>query len=328
MTTPVFDAVRLAYPDAFLGLVVEDPSYELVAAHPALDRVYRVPRPKWEAQLSRCPFSLPRPLAELASLTAEIRRERWDLVIDLQGLARSAYFLYTSRGRRKVGRGRWAFLSGHWFDDGQTHAVDKYLRAAREQGLIASVPHSPRPRLALPPDTAVFLAAFCRLHDTTASQLAVVNPLSRWSTKNLTPEQTGRICCLLRRRGLRPVLVGTADAAGHAQAVLEAGIPVIDTCGRLTLPELYRLIAGVRLTVSVDSAAMHLASAAGAATLALFGPTRPELTGPRHARSVVLQRGVSCLGCLKRRCPYRRECMDFTAAELSAGLNDTLALSE
>ena len=77
---------------------------------------------------------------------------------------------------------------------------------------------------------------------------------------------------------------------------------VHNLAGETDLLELYLLMKNARLLITNDSGPMHLASAAGTKTLALFGSTSPERTGP-FWKSHVIRSDASCSPCLKRKCP-------------------------
>jgi ADP-heptose:LPS heptosyltransferase len=79
----------------------------------------------------------------------------------------------------------------------------------------------------------------------------------------------------------------------HLAGILSATtVPILDLSGKLNLRQLAPVIAGARLAVTVDTAAMHLASSFCVPQIALFGPTNPFHWAPRHQGATVLQSGV------------------------------------
>ena len=77
--------------------------------------------------------------------------------------------------------------------------------------------------------------------------------------------------------------------------------------GKLTLNQLIGLMSLAKLVISADSGPLHIANSLGTNVVGLFGPTRPEITGPRGSgRAIVLQHAV---GCNKEAC-YYLDCPD------------------
>jgi heptosyltransferase-2 len=109
-------------------------------------------------------------------------------------------------------------------------------------------------------------------------------------------------------RGPIVILGAVGDAARAAQ--LAEQIPgAVNRAGQTTLAEFMAELGRARLVVSNDSGAMHLASALGVPTVAIFGSTEPALTGPLGARTAVLRHHVPCSPCFLRDCPLDFACM-------------------
>jgi heptosyltransferase-2 len=83
-------------------------------------------------------------------------------------------------------------------------------------------------------------------------------------------------------------------------------------------------LVSARLVICNDSGAMHLASALGVPTLAIFGSTEPQLTGPMGARSRVLRHHVPCSPCFLRECPLDFACMKSITAKRAVLEAETL----
>jgi ADP-heptose:LPS heptosyltransferase len=98
-----------------------------------------------------------------------------------------------------------------------------------------------------------------------------------------------------------------------------AGSNIINLTGRTTLPQLLKILSFSRLLVSGDSGPMHLAAALGRPTVALFGPTSPQRTGPYGTRSAVLFGRCPRGPCFRERCALGRAgCQEEIAPEAAA----------
>jgi heptosyltransferase II len=104
--------------------------------------------------------------------------------------------------------------------------------------------------------------------------------------------------------------------------VAAAGVKCEDFAGVTTLPRLIEMVAACRLFLTNDSGSMHIASALGVPTVAVFGATDDHATGPTGDASRVVRESVECSPCLLRECPIDHRCMTgvHAASVVSAGL--------
>ncbi len=134
---------------------------------------------------------------------------------------------------------------------------------------------------------------------------ATYGPTKRW------PEES--FLELARRlvgRGFEVAWIGgAAETELCARLAAATGPGAHSFAGRLSLRETLSLLAGVRVTVSNDSGAMHLAQAAGSAVVGIFGSTAPEWTGPVGEMALVVQHPVPCAPCFRPECPFALECL-------------------
>jgi heptosyltransferase-2 len=79
--------------------------------------------------------------------------------------------------------------------------------------------------------------------------------------------------------------------------------------GKTTLGELMGLLGSLAILVTNDSGPMHLASAIGVPTVAVFGPTDERETGPLGRNARVIRKNVDCSPCLHKECPTDLRCM-------------------
>ncbi len=115
---------------------------------------------------------------------------------------------------------------------------------------------------------------------------------------------------LIQERKVQVAIFGAPSEVSIAQSIQSQmrQRPVI-LSGKTQLSELIAMIACCDLFITNDSGPMHLASALGVPTLALFGPTDEMATGPLGPTAVVLNKRVECSPCLLRECPIDHRCM-------------------
>jgi heptosyltransferase-2 len=135
---------------------------------------------------------------------------------------------------------------------------------------------------------------------------AVYGPTKRWPSERFA-ELADR---LTRGLDARIVLTGAeADAPVCREVAERAACAPLDLAGRTRLHTLVALLAESDLVVSNDSGAMHLAAAAGARVVAIFGSTNPRWTAPLGDRTRVIWRREVCAPCYRRRCPIGEVCL-------------------
>ena len=254
---PVLTALHHRYPDAHITWVVNRSYEPLLRGHPHLDETLPFDR-RSAAGLS----GLPR----LARFLAELRRRRFDLVVDLQGLFRSGLMALASGAVRRVGLSSaregatWAYTDVVRVADFQAvHAVDRYWLAAEALG----AGDGPK-EFHVPLTEEARAQARQALRGCPRPWLAV-GPGSRWETKRWPP---GHFAALLRRAQARfggtAVFVGAADEVTLSEAVrtqLEG--PSLDLTGRTALPQLAAVLAESDAMLANDTGPLHLAAALG-----------------------------------------------------------------
>jgi heptosyltransferase-2 len=133
---------------------------------------------------------------------------------------------------------------------------------------------------------------------------AEYGPAKRWPLENfvaLGQELLARNC--------RLVIFGAPNDATLAAELAEKLPGARNLAGQTTLAEFMGALAACQLVISNDSGAMHLASALGVPTVAIFGSTEPALTGPLGPHTAVLRHHVPCSPCFLRECPIDFACM-------------------
>jgi lipopolysaccharide heptosyltransferase I len=302
---PVLAAVRQAHPEARVAWIVNNGFAPLLECHPLLSEVIRFDRDHFGRM-----WRSPRAFVDFWQFVASVRRKRFDLVIDLQGLIRSGLLSFFSGARQRIGfadarEGAWLFYSQRVRCPPTVgHAVEKNLAVARTLGAAVDEPEFP---LGLMPAER---SAAQRLLTEAAGELpdsfTAVIPGARWETKRWPAERIAALIDRMQAEGLpRCVLLGgPGDRAFADRVVAACRSGVVDLVGRTGLRELTALIDLADRVVCHDSGPMHIAAALGKPTVAIFGPTSPARTGPYSGNAVVVAHPVDCGPCYERVCPH------------------------
>ena len=307
---PTAAALRRRFPAAHLAWLVEEESAGIVRGVPGVDEVIISGRRRWLEAL-RAGRGVAGAAGQFWALARRLRAARYDLVVDVQGLLKSAIFVAATGARVRLGlssgREGSRFACTHVVSAPlDEHAVERYLRAAWALG----APDAPREfPIAIPPE-AVREAEHI-IGDEARPPLAVLHPAARWPTKRWTPEAFAAVGdALADDLGASVVITGGAGDGGAAEAVRSRmRRPALNLAGRTPLLTLAAILHRAAVMVTVDSGPMHLGAALGTPLVALFGPTAPPRTGPYGAGPYrVLQAGeLPCVPCLSRRCRIASE---------------------
>ena len=307
-TLPSLWSLRTRFPEAHIAWLVEETAADLLVGHPAVNRVLVASRKTWLHDLRR--GHMLRALSGILRFIRQLRDTRYDLVIDFQGLLKSAMWVLLARGRRKVGFGpgmehaEYSYLALNEripAVDMNQHAIDRSLLLLKGLGVPSSGVRYALPIPAEPESQATALLRACEVLE--ADRLVAINPMARWPTKLWEPQFFAALAERLEREGIRVVFTGA-----------ESDKPAIDEIGRFMTRPLRRLDGKTSLTtlaavyrraqvvVTTDSGPMHLAAAVGTPVVALFGPTAPWRTGPYGSNHVVIRADLSCSPCFKKQC--------------------------
>ncbi|QOJ13618.1 MAG: glycosyltransferase family 9 protein [Planctomycetia bacterium] len=285
---PLLAALRRARPDAHVSWLAATAFAPLLEGHPLIDEVIRFDR----ARLARAWRSAPA-AAELAGLLSRIRRARFDLVLDLQGLFRSGWMSWVSGAPVRVGfaDGREfapIFLTHRISCDSVVHAVDRNLRVAHGLGWPAAPVEFPLGLREPEVEAARVLLRGVGVGMPSDGEFVAVLPGARWRSKLWRPERWAALLDRLALEGRTAVVLGGPGDTGVLREI-EAHVrrPVASLAGRTTLRELTAVLSLAGQVICTDSGPMHLAAALRRPVVAVFGPTDPRRCGPYSPTDVV-----------------------------------------
>ncbi|XHR28829.1 MAG: glycosyltransferase family 9 protein [Chthoniobacteraceae bacterium] len=265
-TLPAVSLVRRAWPKARLAWVVNPEWSPLLEGNPDVDEVVIFPR----RELGGSPLKTLRWLRELRA------GHRSDLVLDFQGLLRSAVMGRFARGGRLAGLSDAREGARYFYDDvaqvGREHAVERYLKLAAKvsaghtEPLVWNLPPGKRP------------SGF----ELAEGSYVLLHPFSRGKGKSLTAEQAGDFAEALAC----PVVL-----AGRADATLPDPMPenLVNLLNHTSIAEMIWLIRHARFVVSVDSGPMHIAAALTPNLLSIHTWSDPRLVGPYRPEAWILK---------------------------------------
>lgn len=313
-TTPVIRALRRQYPDARITYLVEPAAAPVVATNPHISDVQVIPHTRGWARI-KDDFRLAR----------QLRRARYDLVVDLHGGPRSAWLTWASGAPRRIGYdidGRtWMYTQTAHRPRGlhPRHSVENQwdLLPIVDPAFPAQ-PSRDHDRVEMPASDAARESVLTRLRargvpfepavPLIVFHVSAGNPFRRWPEAAFAHVAAGLVRQSSGRRVLLTAGPSDADAVQRVLQAARAQVPdaadrLIDA-GDVTLAELRALMESAALYIGGDSGPLHVASTSDVPIVGLYGPTLAERSAPWRPASIpVASVDVGALPC--RPCDQR-----------------------
>ncbi len=295
---PVLRLLKKHFPASTIYWWIEASLSPLLENDPDLAGLVRFDRHRWAS---------PERWSEGLQSLKRLREEAFDLVIDLQALARSSVVSWLVHGRLTVGLDDAREGAPAFYDlrvprlSPLTHAVDWYLGVLRALAVPVGRDFDWLPAR---PDVQTAIRQRWSLD---AMPFIAFQPGARWTTKRWPAEH---FATLIRSLAVelpdhRFVLLGSAADADLARTIAAvAPGRCLSLAGRTSLPEMVECLRLSELLVTNDSGPMHVAAALGRPVVGLFGPTEPRRTGPYGQVERALQMRLPCVPCLRGHCRH------------------------
>jgi len=286
LATPLLRALKRRWPEARVDYLVEESLAPLLEGSEDFDRLLAWPRrarPRWISDLG---------------WALRLRRERYDLILDLHGNGTSVLFCALSGAPIRIG---YRFRGRHWF---YNRKVDRawplerppayeplrHFRLVEGLGIEAvdlELRLPPRP----PADP----------YGPGSGRRVLLAPGATWRAKQWPPSHFAELARKLDGAGHRVFLMG-APSEQALLAEIAAASPA-RALASTSLPQMLDAIAAADLLVCTDSGARHVAVALGTPSLALFGPSDPRVWSPEHPQHPYLYEEMDCRPCMLTECP-------------------------
>lgn len=315
LSTPVPQAIEEEAPDAFICWLVEERNASILKNNLYID----------ELVVSR------KSIKGILSALIELRKRKWGMCLDLQSLFKSAIFAFLSGAKKRIGKEK-VERGSHIFYDSCVpnvpffHAVENNLLAAyvaldisnrNRMNIESNILKVKKKALVLKPKIYLTDEERRRAEKSlnTEKPIVALCPGTTWDSKRWLPERWARVGDALMEDGFQVVFIGGKQDVFHTRDIIRyMKHRPIDLTGKTSLREAAAVLEKSLLAISVDSGAMHMASAVDTPVIALFGPTNPKIQGPYGEKNEVLYKKLHCSPCRKRIC-HHKECMKLITEE-------------
>jgi lipopolysaccharide heptosyltransferase I len=326
-TLPSLAAIRRSMPDAEISWIVEERSAEILRGNPMVDNLIEA-----DTRRLRGARGLEGLFSGVGKVT-ELRSFTFDTALDFQGLLKSGLIARLSGARSRYG-----------FDKGSLRESAARVFYTKTVKVPADV-HVIRKNLSLaagalgievPDSSFEFPIATGDDHRAEAASIikragrgkfAVLNPAGGWVTKLWHPEKFGKLAdSLWKDMGLRPVVV-----TGPNEDALAERVAANSSSGKLILAQpglkgFYELVRQASVYVGGDTGPTHIAVAAGAPVVGLYGPTEWWRNGSTDPNDICVERtDIDCrVDCHRRSCS-KWICMDSDVETVTKAVHARLA---
>ncbi|WP_336333827.1 lipopolysaccharide heptosyltransferase I [Pseudomonas putida] len=306
-TLPALTDAAHAIPGIRFDWVVEEGFAEIPSWHPAVDQVIPVAIRRWRKNLWQTIKS-----GEWKAFKQRVRERKYDLVIDAQGLVKSAWLTRYVKAP-VAGLDRYSAREG-W----ASRFYDRRLSVATGQHAVERVRQLFAMALAydLPEGIGNYGLDLERLQLPPAAPYVVFLHGTTWATKHW-PEAYWRE--LAERMGRRKLEVrlpwGNPAEKARAERIAQ-GLNNCQVLPKLNLAGVARVLAAAKACVAVDTGLGHLAAALDVPTISLFGPTNPGLTGAYGRTQIHQASDWRCAPCLQKKCTYKPSADDLRRFDL------------
>jgi heptosyltransferase-1 len=306
-TLPAITDAAHAIPGIRFDWVVEEGFAEIPSWHPAVDQVIPVAIRRWRKNIWQTLKS-----GEWKAFKQRVRARKYDLVIDAQGLVKSAWLTRYVKAP-VAGLDRYSAREGL-----ASRFYDRRLSVATGQHAVERVRQLFALALAydLPEGIGNYGLDLDRLQLPPAAPYVVFLHGTTWATKHW-PEAYWRE--LAERMGRRKLQVrlpwGNPAEKARAERIAQ-GLNNCQVLPKLNLVGVARVLAAAKACVAVDTGLGHLAAALDVPTISLFGPTNPGLTGAYGRAQVHQASDFPCAPCLQKKCTYKPSADDLRRFDL------------
>ncbi|MFJ5181021.1 lipopolysaccharide heptosyltransferase I [Pseudomonas fulva] len=307
-TLPALTDAAHAIPGIRFDWVVEEGFAEIPSWHPAVDQVIPVAIRRWRKHLWQTVRS-----GEWKAFKQRLRERQYDLVIDAQGLVKSAWLTRYVKAP-VAGLDRYSAREG-W----ASRFYDRRLSVAVGQHAVERVRQLFAMALAydLPEGIGRYGLDLERLQLPPAAPYVVFLHGTTWTTKHWPEAYWRELAERMGRRRLEVRLPwGNPAEKARAERIAQ-GLNHCQVLPKLNLAGVARVLAAAKACVAVDTGLGHLAAALDVPTLSLFGPTNPGLTGAYGRTQFHQASDWPCAPCLQKKCTYKPSAEDLRRYDLN-----------
>lgn len=309
-TLPLLNALKELYPSSKIDWVVEDKASAFLRNNPLINTLYILPKRKWKKRKNKL-----KNFFDFISVIKKIRQTKYDIVIDVQQLLKSAVFVALSKGKRKIaqegGREFSTLFSNEIIKtnrkifDINYHVVQRNLDIARYLGWRGSDIKFPLPSQT---DETKEKANVLLKDINKEKPTIILAPSTTWENKHWKSENWAQLIKTFSESTNIVITAGNGDKKLTDEIISQSRKEVINLTGKTNLKELREVISRADIVISPDSGSTHIAWAVNKPKIiTLFFSTSKNRTAPFGEGYYSIQAKETCSPCMKKKCRFKTQ---------------------
>ncbi len=309
-TLPLASALRKRYPNIQIDWIVEDKAAEFIVDNPILNNIYILEKKKWKKNSNKI-----KNIKEFFSIIKNIRKEKYDIVIDTQQLLKSSIIMGLSGGKRKImldGGREFSFIfadetikTGRKQFDINYHVVKRNLEIAK----YLDCSHL---------ETEFIIPDFSKKYKKEIvnkinnlnknKKTAVLAPATTWKNKHWSIEGWQDLINILKEE-CNIVITASEKEKPLIKLILKdiEHKNILDLSGQTSLKDLVYIYQNADVVISPDSGSAHIAWAVNKpAIITLFFATSAKRTAPYGDKYFSISANTQCSPCMKKHCKLKK----------------------
>lgn len=310
---PVLAAIKRNYPKARISWIVDERCAEILKDNPYLENIFIWDRRNVSLKYYR-------------NLKRQLRKEKFDLSIDLHGLAKSAFLVRLANAKYKIASSStngmkelsWLIskeIPNRAYD---AHCIERHMATAKYLNCDDKIEYP------IEIKESHFESVKEKLSQENISfdKIIGIHPGGGWLSRRWNSFKFANLAKRAKNElGADIVLVGGKEGGSsekglNEEIIEDAGVKICDMTGKFTLKELCAFLKMCRVFVGNEAGPMHIATALNTSSVAILGPTNAKRTGPYKGNTKIIQHQVPCQPCRNRNCTDPVCMKDITVAEV------------
>lgn len=295
---PILNVLRARFPESQISWVINRELSDLLTGHPSEPKLI--------------PFDRRGGISDWLRLLSDIRRSKFDLVFDLQGLLRTGVMCAASGAPLRVGlqtAREGSSLACHGLLPDTSTQIPAHRRAWAIAEALGMGDFRQQSDIWIPDADSGWSD---RLKAKSNGPLLVIHPGARWQTKQWPIRNFSSVAVrALEDLGMSAIVVGSRGEADAAEELVRLvkdqspGSEITSLAGQTSMKQLAALMRSADLVLSNDSGPMHLAAAMGTPVVGVFTCTSPQRSGPPGQMHRLISANVPCAASYCKQCPQK-----------------------
>jgi lipopolysaccharide heptosyltransferase II len=295
---PTLAAIKQRYPHARLSWIVDERCYEILEGNPFLENIFI-----WNRKQKSIKYYV--------DLMKTLREQKFDLSIDLHGLAKSAMLVKLTGAKFKIASSStngmrefsWLF-SKEIKSQEKRHCVERHFEVAKYLNCSDDINYP----IHIPEESFKSVRDKLLKENVNLEKIVGIHPGGGWIPRRWAASKYAKLSKRLKDELHTDIVLvggkegGSSEKGLNEEIIAEAGVSITDMTGNVTLKELCAFLKICKVFVGNESGPMHIATALNVDSIAILGPTNAKRTGPYNGSTKVIQHKVDCQPCRNRNC--------------------------